>query len=146
MHCKSTMSLEIKSIFLEFVKSLAQNLLYFLALFILHLIMLHLFVLEYFTLYFVLAILIFYGIYKFIKHISYVIFFSLLLVVIAIINTQIYEEIVFEAYLHFNATHLRAYVSSEVFYALLTIHIIVLINLKKFEKIWAIMDKKLFRD
>jgi len=139
------MNLEIKSIFLDFMRNLAQNLIYFLILIVLHLLLLHLFILGYYLLYFVVLFFISYGVYRYFKNISYLVFFSLLAIALFFINTQIYEEMIFESYLYFNATHLRIYISSEVLYALLLLHIIVFTNLKKFEKIWAIINKKIFR-
>jgi len=129
------MNLETKSIFLEFMRNSAQNFIYFLILITLHLFLLHLFILGYYLLYFVVLFFISYGIYKYFKNISYLVLFSLLAIVLFFINTQIYEEMVFESYLYFNATHLRIFVNSEVLYALLILHVIVFINLKKFEKI-----------
>ncbi|MDD2449233.1 MAG: hypothetical protein PHS42_07330 [Sulfurimonas sp.] len=140
------MSLETRSIFLKFMKNFIQNFICFLILIVLHLSLLHLFVLGFYALYFVLLFFISYGIYKYFKNISYGVLFSLLVVVLIFINTQIYEELLFEIYLHFNVTHLRIFVDSEVLYALLALHLIVFINLKKFDKIWAIIDKFFFRN
>jgi len=134
------MNLEIKSISLDFMRNLAQNFIYFLILITLHLFLMHLFILGYYLLYFVVLFFISYGVYKYFKNISYLVLLPLLVIVLFFINTQIYEEIVFESYLYFNATHLRIFVSSEVLYALMLLHVIVFINLKKFEKIWAIMN------
>ncbi|EQB39970.1 hypothetical protein M947_02815 [Sulfurimonas hongkongensis] len=140
------MSLETKSIFLKFMKNLVQNFIYFFILVALHMLLLHLFVLGYYPLYFVLLFFISYGIYRYFKNISYLTLLTLLTVVLFFINTQIYEEMVFESYLYFNATHLKIFIDNEVLYALLLLHVIVFINLKKFDKIWDIIDKFFFRN
>ena len=129
------MNLETKSIFLEFMRNLIQNFIYFLILLTLHLFLLHFFIFGYYFIYFVMLFFISHGIYKYIKNISYLVFFSLLAIILFFINTQIYEEVVFESYLYLNATHLRIFVSSEILYVLLILHVIVFINLKKFEKL-----------
>ena len=132
--------------FLDFTRKLAQNFLYFFILVVLHLALTHLFVLGYYAIYFILLFFISYGLYRYLKNISYIILFLFLVMGLLFINTQIYEEMLFEIYLHFNATHLRIFVDSEVLYALLALHLIVFINLKKFDKIWAIIDKFFFRN
>jgi hypothetical protein len=132
--------------FLDFTRKLAQNFLYFFILVVLHLALTHLFALGYYAIYFILLFFISYGLYRYLKNISYVILFLFLVMGLLFINTQIYEEMLFEIYLHFNATHLRIFVDSEVLYALLALHLIVFINLKKFDKIWAIIDKFFFRN
>jgi len=139
------MNSETRSIFLKSMRNITQNFIYFLLLIAFHLGLLHLFILGYYALYFVILFFISYGVYRFFKNISYLILFMFLVLVLIFTNTQIYEDMVFESYLYFNATHLRIFVNSEVLYALLLLHLIVFINLKKFEKIWAIMNKKIFR-
>jgi hypothetical protein len=59
---------------------------------------------------------------------------------------NIYDEYMFELYLYFDALDKNIYVNSEVMYVLIALHVIVLINLKKFESFWVIMDKKIFRN
>lgn len=122
------------------MKNLVENFISFLILLLLHLLLLHLFVLGYYALYFVMLFFISYGVQKYLKNLSYKILLLLLAIVVIFINSEIYEEIIFEIYLHFNATHLRIFVDSEVLYALLLLHLIVLINLKKFDKIWDIIE------
>jgi hypothetical protein len=64
---------------------------------------------------------------------------------VILINLNIYNEYLFELYLELDAVDKNIYISKEVMYSLITLHTIVLINLKKFESFWVIMDKKLFR-
>ncbi|WP_373034894.1 hypothetical protein [Sulfurimonas sp.] len=59
---------------------------------------------------------------------------------------NIYDEYLFELYLYFDALDKNIHVNSEVMYGLIALHMIVLINLKKFESFWVIMDKKIFRN
>lgn len=69
----------------------------------------------------------------------------LLIFVIVSINSEIYDEYLFEIYLYFDAIKDSIFVNNEVKYVLTALHLIVLINLKKFENFWAIIDKKVFR-
>jgi len=73
------------------------------------------------------------------------IFVILSILTLGIVNIEIYDEYLFELYLYLDALDKRIYINSEVMYILVVLHLIVLINLKKFENFWAIIDKKLFR-
>ena len=65
--------------------------------------------------------------------------------VIYMINTLTYEDVIFEIELYFDLLGKHIHVDSEIMYILSMVHIVVLINLKKFEFFWDIMDKKIFR-
>ncbi len=62
---------------------------------------------------------------------------------ITCINMNIYEEYLFEIYLWLDILSRDIYVDSEVSYILMVFHLIILLNLKKFDSFWDIIDKKL---
>jgi hypothetical protein len=74
------------------------------------------------------------------------IFFLHAAMVLAVINLEIYDELLFELYLWLNILDRVPHINSEIIYALTTVHILFLINLKRFENFWAIIDKKLSRN
>lgn len=118
---------------------------YFIFALLLHTILLYLFVLGFYTLYFTFLLVSSYILYKYNRYFSYRVFSLLLIFVVVFINLEIYDEYIFEIYLYFDAVKGSIFVNSEVKYVLMTLHLIVLINLKKFENFWAIIDKKVFR-
>ncbi len=77
---------------------------------------------------------------------SLVVFFLHVSISLYVINLDIYEEFMFELSLYLDILDNIPYLNSEVMYVLSLIHILFLINLKKFETFWAIIDKKLLRD
>jgi len=76
------------------------------------------------------------NIYYFLLHVA---------MVLTIINLNIYDELTFELFLYFNVLDRLVYVNSETMYVLSAIHILVFLNLKKFENIWAIIEQNLSR-
>ena len=76
------------------------------------------------------------NIYYFLLHVA---------MVLIIINLNIYDELTFELFLYFNVLDRLIYVNSEIMYVLSAIHILVFLNLKKFENIWAIIEQNLSR-
>lgn len=125
---------------------LIEKVLFFTVVLTLHIILLYLFALSFYTIYFIVLFCASYLIYKYYNHFSYKIFFIFSALLIALINMNIYDEYLFELYLYFDALDKNIYVNSEVMYGLIALHMIVLINLKKFESFWVIMDKKIFRN
>lgn len=125
---------------------LRRKVLFFTALLIFHIILLYLFVLGFYAVYFIALFCASYLVYKYYDYFSYTLFFSLSTFVIVLINMNIYDEYLFELYLYFDALDKNIYVNSEVMYGLIALHMIVLINLKKFESFWVIIDKKIFRN
>ena len=79
------------------------------------------------------------------RNISLIVFFIYTISILILVNLNAYEEIIFEILLYFDIIGKINYINSEIIYALTIIHILVFINLKKFENIWDIIDKKLFR-
>jgi hypothetical protein len=124
---------------------LTQNIIYFLAALFLHILLLYLFVSSMFSVYFFTLLGASYLLHRYYKYFSYKFFFSLSFLVISLINLDVCDECVFEIYLYFDAVDKRIFINSEVMYVLSALHLIVLINLKKFENFWAIIDKNLFR-
>lgn len=77
---------------------------------------------------------------------SFMIFFLHVAMFLAVINLEIYDELLFELYLWLDILDKVPHVNSEVIYALTAVHILLLINLKRFENFWAIIDEKLSRN
>ncbi len=73
------------------------------------------------------------------------IFYPLLVFTFIVINLEIYDEYCFEFFLYFDYVGRVIYINSEIMYGLMILHLILLVNLKKFENIWDIIDKKIFR-
>ncbi len=123
---------------------LRENFLFFIATLILHLGLVSLFALGFYILYFPSLIITLYLLHRYYSYFSLVAFFLYLVIAFAVINLEFYDEYIFELLLYIDAIDRNIYINSEVMYALITLHILLLINLKKFEKFWAIIDKKLF--
>lgn len=123
----------------------AQEVLFFFSALFLHVILLYLFVSGFYTLYFINLLAASYLLHRFYTYFSYRLFSLLFVSVLILVNLEIYDEYLFEIYLYFDAVQSSKFINSEVMYVLIALHLIVLINLKKFENFWAIIDKKLFR-
>ena len=122
-----------------------KNIGYFILALSLHITLLYLFALGFYTLYFIFLLAASYSLHKYNKYFSDRVFFLLLFFTIVLINLDIFDEYLFEIYLYFDSVESSIFINSEVMYILIALHLIVLINLKKFENFWAIIDKKLFR-
>ena len=107
-----------------------------------NLVLLFLFCSNYFVMYFLALFLVLYYLYKnyAFSYISFLVYSSL---VIVVMNLDIYDKYLFEFYLHTDLISKTTYLDSEIMYILTIVHLIFLINLKKFENFWDIMDKKL---
>lgn len=123
----------------------AQRTIFFLSALSFHIMLVYLFASGFYTFYFIALIGISYLLHSFYSYFSYRVFLLLLILVLILVNLNLYDEYVFELYLYFDAVKYSIFVNSEVKYVLITLHLIVLINLKRFENFWAIIDKKLFR-
>jgi len=123
----------------------AQRAIFFLSALAFHIILLYLFASGFYTFYFMALIGSSYLLHRFYGYFSYRVFLLLLILVLILVNLNFYDEYIFELYLYFDAVKHSIFVNSEVKYVLIALHLIVLINLKKFENFWAIIDKKLFR-
>ncbi len=124
---------------------LLKNILFFLTALILHLGLLYLFASGLYILYFLSLLIVLYLLHKYYTYFSYIVFFILSVLVLGLINLDIYDEYIFEIFLWLDVVDRKTYINSEVSYVQLALHLLLLINLKKFENFWAIIDKKLFR-
>ena len=123
----------------------AQRITFFLSALSCHIFLLYLFISGFYIIYFLILIITSYLLHKFYKYFSYRVFLLLLILVLVLINLNVYDEYLFEIYLYFDCVKKSIYINSEIMYVLIAIHFTLLMNLKKFEKLWAIIDKKLFR-
>jgi len=122
------------------------NSLGFIFLLMLHVELLVVFSLSYYTLYFFNLLVILYLLhFNFSNYLSNV-FFLHVAISLVIINLNIYDEMIFETTLYLNLLESIPYINSEVMYVLSLVHILLFINLKRFENIWAIIDKKFIRN
>ena len=94
-------------------------------------------------LYFFLLIIISYLFSKKNHHFCIKIFSYGTIIVLLTINQNFYEDMIFELYLYLDLLNKIPYIYSEVMYILIVLHLTVVINLKKFENFWDIIDKKL---
>ena len=125
---------------------LFKNIQFFICLLFLHVELLAVFFFNFYTLYFLNLFIAMYMLKSKYSDFSLKIFFLFASMVLLLINLEIYEDVIFELYLWLNILDEVPYINDEVMYALTFVHILLFINLKKFENIWAIIDEKLFRD
>ncbi len=118
----------------------------FIVLLFTHIFLLSLFSLNYYSVYFLFLALIAYGLHKFGLFLSLKKLLLYTAIVFYVINLEIYEDLSFELFLYLNLLDSLLYINSEVMYILSALHILLLINLKKFDTFWVIMDEKLFRN
>jgi hypothetical protein len=63
--------------------------------------------------------------------------------VLVIVDQEFYLDKVFQIYFYLDIFDKVIYIHSEIMYALVVTHLTLLANLKKFDKVWGIMDKKI---
>lgn len=124
---------------------LFKNLQYFIFALFLHVELLAVFFFGFYALYFLNLLIVMYILNLKFRNFSHVVFFLLVTAVLLIINLKIYEDALFELYLWLNLLDEVPYANSEVLYCLTIVHILLFINLKKFDSFWAIIDEKLSR-
>ncbi len=122
-----------------------KNSFFLLSLLILHIWLIYLFSMSYYILYFLNLIIILYILEKKSNYLANKIIYIFLLIAFLLTNLEIYDEIIFELFLWFNMIDKIPYIDNTVVYSLVIIHIVLFMNLKKFESFWDIIDKKLFR-
>ena len=120
-----------------------KNSIFFIYLLVLHAELISVFSISFYTLYFLNLFIIMYILKDQFSDFPLVIFFLHVSVVLLLINLEIYEEGVFELFLWLNILDRVPNINSEIMYTLTVVHILVLINLKKFESFWVIIDEKL---
>jgi len=121
-----------------------KNSMFFIYLLLLHVELTTVFSISFYALYFLNLFFVMYLLNRRFSDFSLIIFFLHVFIVLLVVNLKVYDELVFELYLWLNILDRVPYVNSEVMYALCAVHILLLINLKRFENFWAIIDKKLF--
>ncbi len=122
-----------------------KNIIFFINSLVAHFLLISIFCLSWYYLYFLALLISLYFLKNISLNIEYKTFIFLLLLTLILINLDIYHEYIFELSLYLNIEHWSIYINSEVMYVLTLLHLVVLINLKRFEKFWAIIDKILFR-
>ena len=123
---------------------LKNNLLFFLGTLFFHIILLMLFSIKLYLLYFIVLVISSYITMKKYNYFSKIIFLLLLSLILVLVNTDIYNTVVFDIYLNLNLFTKIVIINREVMYALTILHLLLLLNLKRFEFFWDIIDKKLF--
>ena len=120
--------------------------LFFMYALLVHIELITVFFFNLYTLYFLNLIFVMYILrYKY-NDFSFAIFLFYTPLVLFITKLRLYDEVLFEASLFLNILDKIPFVNSEVMYALGLVHLLLLINLKKFDIFWAIIDEKLFRN
>jgi len=124
---------------------LFKELLFFVISIIFNMILVSLFFSSFYILYFLFLFISSYIFQKYYIYFSHKIFFTLLIIVFIIIDSNIYDKIIFEVSLTLNQFEQNVYMNGEVLYILVAVHLLLLLNLKKFDKFWVIIDEKLFK-
>lgn len=127
------------------MKYIKQSLI-FIFLLCLHVELVLVFTLHFYTIYFLNLILVAYLVSLHYSSYSRIILFLHVAIVLLITKSDAYDEILFEFSLLFDKFYVFPYIDGGIIYALSIIHILVFINLKRFESIWDIIDKKLSRN
>lgn len=60
-------------------------------------------------------------------------------------QSDFYKDILFDIYFYFDSFEEIVYIDKIVLYLLIIVHVSVLFNLKRFDKIWDIIDEKFFK-
>lgn len=105
--------------------------------------LLNIFSLGLYTLYFLSLIASMYTLRSLFNHFSLFIISTYTLMTLYLINSDVYKELLFEVHLYLDILERVVYIDSEVMYVLSTAHLLLLVNLKKFDIFWDIIDKKL---
>lgn len=122
-----------------------KNSIFFLCALVLHVELLFVFSSTLYLLYFINLFIAMYILHKVYIGFSSIIFLLYSSLFIVLINLHVYEEYIFEFYLFIDVITQVPFINSEVMYALIAVHLLLLFNLKKFDSFWVIIDKKLFR-
>jgi len=118
-----------------------KSVIFFIALITVHLELLFIFVSKLYALYFILLLITGYLFLKKYNYFSYKIFFLGLFVLVTLSSKAYFGDIIFDLSLYLNILNSLPYVNDEVMYILSVIHILILMNLKKIENFWDIIDK-----
>ncbi len=118
--------------------------LFFIYALVLHVELIFVFFFDFYIFYFLNLFFVMFFLHYKIADFSPKLFFLYTLLVLLITKLNIYDEVMFEISLFLDILDKVPYMNSEVMYALTLVHLLLLLNLKKFENFWVIMDKKLF--
>ena len=108
-----------------------KNTLIFMILTALHVELLWLFSSSFYLLYFVNILLILYFLHRYFDNYPLIYLALYIPLILVMINSDIYDEYLFEFLLNFNLFKRYIYVNSEVMYVLSIVHLLVFINLKR---------------
>ncbi len=116
--------------------------LFFLVSFLANLLLVYLFSLKHFVVYFFTLLIVLYILYKNYLF-SYKIFLFYTFLIFIVLHLEIYSDLIFKFHLYTNTISSTIYIDSDIMYGLSALNLFFLINLKKIESFWAIIDKKL---
>ncbi len=108
-----------------------KNTLIFMILIALHVELLWLFSSSFYLLYFVNILLVLYFLYRYLDNYPLIYLAIYIPLVVVMINSDIYDEYLFDFLLNFNFLKRYIYVNSGVVYTLSIVHLLVFINLKR---------------
>ncbi|PHS58122.1 MAG: hypothetical protein COB17_03770 [Sulfurimonas sp.] len=120
-----------------------KKVLFFILTLIFHLILLFVFEFQLYLLYFILLIFFGFLLFKIFNNFSIKLFCLGFIMVVIFINQIYFKEMLFDFYLYLNIENKLPYINEKIMYILSIVHPLVLINLKKLDKFWDIMGKKL---
>lgn len=120
-----------------------KNLVFYVFTLFMHFLLLYLFANTYYLLYFILIFLSSYILHTYYRYFNSFIFLASLFLIVLLVNLDSYDEFIFDFFLKFNLLSRTTYLNNELIYILTTLHTIILLNLKKFESFWDIIDEKL---
>jgi hypothetical protein len=60
-------------------------------------------------------------------------------------SSPLYESAVFKIFFYFDIFGKLPYIDNNTAYVLTSLHMLLICNLKRFEKIWDIIDSKIFK-
>lgn len=122
---------------------LLKSTIFFVIALVFHFALLCLFSLDLYVLYFFSLVIFTYLLYKKYQYFSFLLVSLFSILVIILINIELYKTLTFEFFLYYDFTKESIYINSEVMYVLILFHYLFLVNLKKFENFWDIIDSRL---
>lgn len=124
---------------------LFKNLIFFIYALALHVELICVFSLNFYLFYFVNLFVVMYLLHFRFSDYSSTLFLLYSITILMLINQDLYKESLFDFYLWLNIVDKVPFISIEVMYYLIILHLLLFTNLKFFENLWDIIDKKLFR-
>lgn len=118
--------------------------LFFIYALVLHVGLIFVFFFEFYIFYFLCLFFVIFFLHYKISDLSPLLFLFYTFLIFLLTSLNAYDEVMFEIIIFLDILGKFPYMNSEVMYALSLVHLLLLLNLKKFENFWVIMDKKLF--